>query len=40
MRSLVTVLIIPAYNYEKYIEQTIRSIINQTYDNIELIVYT
>jgi alpha-1,3-rhamnosyltransferase len=37
MRPLVTVLI-PAYNHEKYIEQTIRSIINQTYDNIELIV--
>ena len=34
---LVSVLI-PAYNHEKYIQQTITSIINQTYNNIELII--
>jgi len=35
--SLVSV-IIPAYNHEKYIHETIESIINQTYRNIELII--
>ena len=34
---LVSVLI-PAYNHEKYVQETIKSIINQTYQNIELIV--
>lgn len=34
---LVSVLI-PAYNHEKYVQETIKSIINQTYKNIELIV--
>ena len=34
---LVSVLM-PAYNHEKYIQDTIKSIINQTYQNIELIV--
>ena len=37
MQSLVTVNI-PAYNHENYIQETIQSIINQTYQNIELIV--
>lgn len=31
-------LVIPVYNTEKYVERTIESILNQTYDNIELIV--
>ncbi|MBQ3469157.1 MAG: glycosyltransferase family 2 protein [Bacilli bacterium] len=31
-------IIIPAYNSEKYIEETLKSIINQTYKNIEIIV--
>lgn len=31
-------IIIPAYNSEKYIEKTLNSIINQTIDNIEIIV--
>lgn len=35
--SLVSVLI-PAYNHENYIQETIESIINQTYPNIELII--
>ena len=34
---LVTV-VIPAYNHEKYVVESIRSIINQTYRNIELII--
>lgn len=36
MKSLVSV-IVPCYKVEKYVEQCIRSIINQTYDNIEII---
>lgn len=36
-QSLVSVLI-PAYNHEKYIQETINSIINQTYQPIELII--
>ena len=35
--SLVSILI-SAYNHEKYILETIDSIINQTYKNIELII--
>ena len=31
-------VIIPAYNHERFVEQTIRSIVEQTYKNIELIV--
>ncbi len=31
-------VIIPCYNHEKYVEQTIESIVNQSYKNIELIV--
>ena len=31
-------VIIPAYNHEKYVQETIKSIINQTYQNIELII--
>ena len=36
-KPLVSVLI-PAYNHEKYVQETISSIINQTYENIELII--
>ncbi len=31
-------IIIPSYNHEKYVEQAIMSVINQTYKNIELII--
>ena len=34
---LISVLI-PAYNHEQYVQETIKSIINQTYQNVELIV--
>ena len=37
MTHLISV-IIPAYNHEKYVQETIQSIINQTYQNIELII--
>lgn len=37
IESLISV-IIPAYNHENYVQETIESIINQTYQNIELIV--
>ncbi|WP_086245438.1 glycosyltransferase family 2 protein [Campylobacter devanensis] len=37
MKSLISV-IIPAYNHEKYIAQTIMSIIDQSYKNLELII--
>ena len=36
-KSLVSV-IVPAYNHENYVQDTIKSIINQTYKNIELVV--
>jgi alpha-1,3-rhamnosyltransferase len=35
-QHLVSVLI-PAYNHEKYVQSTIQSILDQTYENIELI---
>ncbi|OCL91218.1 glycosyltransferase family 2 protein [Aliarcobacter thereius] len=31
-------VVVPCYNHEKYVKETIESIINQTYQNIELIV--
>ena len=31
-------VIIPAYNHQNYVQDTIKSIINQTYQNIELII--
>lgn len=36
-KPLVSV-IIPAYNHQNYIQETIKSIINQTYENIECII--
>ena len=37
MNNLISV-VVTCYNHEKYIEQCLRSILNQTYRNIELIV--
>lgn len=37
MKSKVSV-IIPVYNSEKYVEETIMSVLNQTYSNIEVII--
>ena len=37
MKSLISV-IIPAYNHEKYVQETISSILEQTYENIELLI--
>ena len=31
-------VIIPCYNVEKYVEKSIASIMNQTYENIEVII--
>jgi len=31
-------VIIPCYNHERYVQETILSIINQTYKNIELLI--
>ena len=31
-------IIIPAYNVEKYIDEAIRSVLNQNYDNYEIII--
>lgn len=36
MEDLITI-IVPVYNVEKYLEESIRSIINQTYKNIEIL---
>ncbi len=38
IRSPLVSVIIPCYNHEKYIQDSIQSIIEQTYSNIELIV--
>lgn len=37
MKNLISV-IVTCYNHEKYIEQCLRSVFKQTYQNIELIV--
>lgn len=37
-KNVLVSVLIPAYNHEKYIQETIRSIINQTYQHIELII--
>ena len=37
MENPLVSVIIPVYNHEKYVQETIKSIINQTYKNIELL---
>lgn len=37
-RPLVTV-IVPAYNHENYVEDCLRSVVEQTYDNLQIIVF-
>jgi len=37
MNSILISIIVPVYNIEKYVEQCILSLINQTYSNIEII---
>ena len=37
MNDLISV-VVPAYNIENYIERCIKSILNQTYSNIEVII--
>ena len=37
MKSPVVSVIIPVYNAEKYLEQCLNSVINQTIKNIEII---
>ncbi len=36
--NLLVSVVIPCYNHEKYIQECIRSVINQDYENIELII--
>lgn len=38
MKNPLVSVCIPAYNHEKYVQETIQSIINQTYQNLELII--
>ena len=38
VQSLKVTVIMPAFNSEKYIERSVKSVLSQTYDNLELIV--
>ena len=38
MRDILVSVVIPCYNHEKFVQDCIRSVINQTYQNIELII--
>ncbi len=38
MSNVLVTVIIPAYNHERFIEESIRSVINQDYCNIELVI--
>ena len=38
MKKDLVSIILPVYNCEKYIKQTIASVINQTYQNFELLI--
>ena len=32
-------ILVPCYNHEKYVEDCLKSLINQDYSNIEIIIY-
>ena len=36
--NLLISVVIPAYNHEKYVEETLRSVIEQDYSPLEIIV--
>ena len=38
MLNHIVSVVIPCYNHESFVQQSIQSVINQTYDNIELII--
>lgn len=38
MKNPLVTVIVPAYNHEKYIEDCLKSIVEQTYDNMQIIV--
>ena len=37
VQSLKVTVIMPAFNSEKYIERSVKSVLSQTYDNLEII---
>ena len=37
MKKYLVSIIVPVYNVERYIEQCIKSLCSQTYDNIEIV---
>lgn len=39
MNDMKVSIITPAYNAEKYIGQTIQSVLNQTYEKWEMLIY-
>ncbi|MCI0499087.1 MAG: glycosyltransferase family 2 protein [Planctomycetales bacterium] len=39
MKNDLVTVVIPAYNHQDYVGQTIRSILNQTHRNIELVIF-
>ena len=36
-RKILVSVVLPVYNVEKYLEKAIQSVVNQTYDNLEII---